>query len=106
MANDFLRRCLPYCLIWQSDGSWVVTNRAYKPIGFAGDIGWVEYGELPIGARFKNWSIEIARQLDHRGQPGEDRVYLYADSCIPTQSAQHWDAYQRRLKLLSELALV
>jgi hypothetical protein len=32
--GDFRSIYLPYCLDKQADGSWLVLNREYKPVGF------------------------------------------------------------------------
>lgn len=102
MSSDFRQVFLPYCLDQQADGSYVVTNRRYKPVGDT-RTGYVEYGGLPVRVRFKNLTAAAARRLDCQGRDRLDRIYLYNDGCIPNESKDNWDAYSLRLQLLASL---
>lgn len=102
MADPFRWLFLPYCLMRQDDGSYVVTNRRYKPIGIT-RADWVSYEEYPVRVRFKRLTVATAKALDHAGRDSLERIYLYNDGCIPTESDANWTAYSRRLQRLAGL---
>lgn len=99
--SEFRLVFLPYCLMRLEDGSYVVTNRRYKPVGMT-VTSWVDYEKYPVRIRFKR-SLSAAQiaLLDCKGRVEEDRIYLYNDSCIPTKSAANWKAYSERLQRLA-----
>lgn len=96
---------LPYCLIRQEDGSYVITNRRYKPLGMT-STGHVDYAAHPVRVKFKRLTALTARKLDYKGRDDLDRIYLYNDGCLPTDSQAHWDAYAKRLHTLAKLQVV
>lgn len=93
---------LPYCLIRQADGRYVITNREYKPLGFMTEK-WVDYAQHPIAYRIKGLTEKKAAQLSARGEAKLDRIYLYNDGCVPTHSKQDMQAYLERLAVLASL---
>ncbi|MCK5770916.1 hypothetical protein [Algiphilus sp.] len=93
----------PYCLLREPDGTYVVVNRRYKPIGFCTDE-WIDYGAHPVRTTRK-LSRAAAAKLDCDGRTGGDRIYLYNDGCIPTSSAQHMQSYLERLAVLMRVRL-
>lgn len=105
MLKDELRHThFPYCLDRQEDGSYVLLNRNYKPIGFMSDE-WVNYDEHPVGVNIKGLTPNIAAGLDARGREELDRIYLYNDGYIPTDSAESMQAYLARLAKLMALRI-
>lgn len=105
MANsDFRLVYLPYCLLRQEDGSYVVTNRRYKPVGMT-VTDHVDYMALPVRVKFKRLTAASAARIDVRGRAELDRIYLYNDSTVPTLSQADWDAYCERLRRLAALKL-
>lgn len=102
MSDTFRWMFLPYCLQRQPDGSYVVTNRRYKPIGITRK-DHVDYEEYPVRVRFKRLTAVTARALDHAGRENLDAIYLYNDGCVPTASDADWTAYSRRLQRLAGL---
>ncbi len=94
---------LPYCLLRQDDGSYVVCNRRYKPVGNTASE-WVDY-EPAVRVRIKGLTAAVATKLDHAGRDDLDRIYLYNDGCIPTDSAANWQAYSVRLAKLAGLKI-
>jgi hypothetical protein len=78
-AVDFRAISLPYVLRRQEDGSYLVLNRKYKPIGFLTDE-WVDYENYPIAHHFVRETIE---KLAIPGSRYGD-IYLYNDGSIPT----------------------
>lgn len=75
-------------------------NRHYKPLGVY-DRTHIDYA--PYAVRFKGLTAAKAGRISHTGSGNTDKVFLYADGCIPTRSAADWAAYQARLALLAKL---
>ena len=92
---------MPYCLIKQADGSYVICNRRYKPVGIT-RTDFVDYDEYPVKVRFKRQlSVVQAKALDWNGRDSVDRIFLYNDGCVPTDCDAHWKAYSKRLQRLA-----
>lgn len=100
--NDFRAVFFPYCLDKQPDGQYVVLNREYKPIGFKTKEN-VKYEDYPIFVELKGVGSATAAKLSYKGDPNTDRIYLYNDSCVPTESAEHMKNYLKRLEILAKL---
>lgn len=98
---DFRHTFLIYCLQRLQDGSYVTLNRRYKPVGMTSSE-WVEYEDPPVRFKFKRAlsSSQIAA-LSYKADPSAERIYLYNDGCIPTDSDASWTAYANRLKRLA-----
>ena len=103
--SEFRHVFLPYCLEQQADGQWAVLNRNYKPVGMHTGA-FVKY-EAPFLFRFKTPLTQTTREaLCAPGSECSDKkIWLYNDGCIPTDSAAHWSAYQKRLERLAGLQL-
>src|SRR5690606_41622482 len=79
MLKEELRHThFPYCLDRQEDGSYVLLNRNYKPIGFMTE-SWVNYEEHPVGVMVKGMTAELAAELDIRSRDKLDSIHLYSD---------------------------
>lgn len=106
MALDNFRQvCLPYCLDRQPDGSYVVLNREYKPLGFT-EKRLVKYEEYPIQIRLQGLTRELATRISHNGNPDLQRIYLYDDDCAPNVGyPKDMQAYLKRLEMLMPLKL-
>ena len=102
--NDFRSVCLPYCLQQQADGTYVVLNREYKPLGFR-TKEFVQYAQYPVGLPLKGLTAAKAKKISARGEENLNYIYLYNDGCIPTDSKSAWEAYSQRLKLLADLEM-
>ncbi|WP_156000793.1 hypothetical protein [Thioalkalivibrio sp. ALJT] len=103
MANENVRAVyFPYCIQKQEDGSWLLLNRNYKPVGFnTGD--WITYSDFPVSMKVKGLGPDTLRKLScHDEEPG-DRVYLYNDGTVPTGDAKAMAAYLKRLEILLNL---
>lgn len=94
----------PYCLDRQPDGTYAVLNRDYKPLGLA-TKEHVQYADYPCLVKLPGLTPAMAAQLSAKASPDTQRVYLYDDGCVPTDSQPKWDAYQRRLQLLAALQI-
>jgi hypothetical protein len=103
MMNSFRQVFLPYWLQKLPDGRWVVLNREYKPLGFRTGA-WVDYEDYPICVELKDLKPEKVSFTGH--QQYKDRIYLYNDGCIPTDSDKHMKAYLQKIKELAKLEIV
>jgi hypothetical protein len=102
--TDFRAVYLPYCLKKQADGSWVVLNRRYKPVGF-NTSEWVDYENFPVSAKLEGLTQAKLSKLSYTGVADGDTVYLYNDGCIPTNKG-NMAGYLEKLGVLAGLALV
>lgn len=102
-ATDFRSVFLIYCLQRLPDGSYIALNRKYKPLGQAG-AAWVDYETAPGRFKFKR-ALSAAQvvAISWNGNPDAERVFLYNDGCVPTDSAADWAAYSARLQRLAGL---
>jgi hypothetical protein len=99
---------LPYCLKKQSNGQYIVLNRAYEPLGFhrkrtseGHNETWPNNPAPPVKLRIRS---KTAAKLSHLGDPDTEVIFLYADACIRTKT--HMNAYMERLELLSKLKVI
>jgi len=104
VQTDFRSVYFPYCIQKQSDGSWVVLNRQYKPVGF-NTSEYINYEEFPVSAKLQGIGPAVAGKLSYSGEDASDRIYLYNDGCIPTDSKTNMDAYLKKLGILAKLGL-
>ena len=100
MAKEFRSICLPYCLKKQEDGSFIVLNRNYKPLGFNTN-DHLEYEAYPISLKIKGLTKASIKHLAYSGEIKDGFIYLYDDSCIPTRSAEHMKSYLDKLERLA-----
>lgn len=100
-VSDFRQVFLIYCLDLQPDGSYVALNRRYKPVGLV-STEWVDYEAFPVRFKFKRaLSAGQIAALSYKGDTAPERIYLYNDGCVPTDSDAHWSAYSKRLQRLA-----
>lgn len=101
--NKLFRIAMPYCLDLQPDGSYVILNRDYKPLGFA--MGeFANYQNYPIRHALEGLGPAIATKISCHGSSDLSRIYLYHDGSNPTNGmACNWNDYIRRLEYLSRL---
>lgn len=92
---------LPYCLQKMEDGRYIALNRRYKPLGMDA-AEWLTYEAIPHLQRLRISEAQAA-QLDHRGAPDPDRIYLYPGDGLDPRDTTAWNAYCARLALLAEL---
>jgi len=96
----------PYCLEQQEDGSWVLLNRNYKPVGFnTGDF--IRYEEHPVSIRLRGIGPATLKRLafdgEIKGEGAKPYVMLYNDGCVPTLSTDHMASYLQKLEILMKL---
>jgi hypothetical protein len=92
----------PYCLQKQADGSYLILNRDYKPVGFNTKEHLV-YENYPVAVQFARLLPATAAKLSVHGKPDLDAIYLYNDGTVPTDSQANMAAYLARLELLAKL---
>jgi hypothetical protein len=98
---DFRSMFFPYCLKKQDDGTYVVLNREYKPVGFIPQ-GSVNYGDYPVCVEIKGIRAATARKLSHNDSDDTDEIYLYNDGCNPIKDKEYMAAYLKKLELLAK----
>lgn len=92
----------PYCLQKQPDGSYLILNRNYKPVGF-NTRDHLKYEDYPVAVRFARLLGPTAAKLSVHGHADLDNIYLYDDGTIPTDSPANMAAYLKRLETLAGL---
>jgi hypothetical protein len=95
---------LPYCIKQQDDGTYVILNREYKPLGFNTREN-IKYSAYPICVRLKGLTAKAAAKLSYKNSPDTKEIFLYNDGCIPTASAAHMKAYLARLAHLAKFKI-
>ena len=50
-------------------------------------------------------TVSTAKKLSWNGDPNVERVYLYADGCVPTAGPAKMSAYLARLAVLANLSI-
>lgn len=100
--TEFRSIYLPYCLQRQADGSWVILNREYKPVGF-NTMGWIDYGDYPVAVTLKGLGPAALKRIAYDGKFENGHAYLYNDGCTPTRAPKYMKAYLARLAILARL---
>lgn len=93
-----------YCLDQQADGSYVFLNRNYKPVGFI-DVSFTNYDEYPVAVHIKGLTAAKAEKISYKSDPSTNRIYLYNDGCVPTDSAKYMTEYLKRLGVIASLKI-
>ncbi|QLH51320.1 MAG: hypothetical protein HWD57_17045 [Candidatus Accumulibacter cognatus] len=102
--GDFRSIYLPYCIQQNPDGSWVVLNREYKPVGFNTN-DYIKYEDYPVSVKLKGLGPSTLEKLSYSGQVSGNRIYLYNDGSNPVLGSAEMKAYLKRVELLSKLAV-
>jgi hypothetical protein len=95
----------PYCIEKQNDGTWLVLNRRYKPIGF-NTTEFIDYQAYPVSMRIRGLGPATLKKLSWEDKAPGNRVYLYNDGCVPTKSPKAMSSYLKKLKILMKLKSV
>jgi hypothetical protein len=101
---DFRCIYLPYCLVKQKNGNYLVLNLNYKPLGFATN-DFLQYEDYPIEVKFRGLTKIIAAKLSWKESGDVEKIFLYNDGCIPTVSEEHMKKYLKKLKILAKLEI-
>lgn len=87
------------------DGSYLLLNRSYKPLGVFTDE-WVTYETHPSRFRFvRPLTKATTEALCVYGGAQPDGLFLYDDGTIPTESAAAWKTYSAKLQRLAALKI-
>jgi hypothetical protein len=89
----------PYCLHRKSDGTYLVLNRQYTPVGNP-SRQFVDYEQID-GIRL-TITEDDAERLSWDGNRDVRRIYLFNDGCPPWAGKAHREAYKRRLAIIEE----
>jgi len=104
VSTDFRAVYFPYCIEKQDDGTWVVMNRQYKPVGF-NTSDYISHEDYPVSAKLSGIGPGVCRKLAYDGKGQGNRVYLYNDGTNPVGSKANMDAYLKKLAILAKLGL-
>ena len=91
---ELFRMYFPYGMEQQPDGSWVLFNRHYKPVGF-NTTDHIDYGAYPVGFG-KRFAPSMKAKLSWTGEDTGDRVFFYNDGCLPDGLRGEMKAYLGR----------
>lgn len=94
---------MPYCIQKLAAGRCIILNRRHKPVGSLSDEH-VDYETHP-DVMILGLTPEIETQLSWSAcdADNEGRIFLYAETCIPTADPMFMDAYLKRIALLMTL---
>ncbi|TVL08209.1 hypothetical protein AYI74_21840 [Shewanella algae] len=102
--GDFRSVYMPYCLKKQPDGSYVVLNREYKPVGF-NTRDHITYEDFPVSSKLKGIGPGTAKKLSYKDSDDTETIYLYNDGCVPVHSAENMKLYLKKLAILAKLEI-
>lgn len=97
--NNFISVVLPYCLKRLEDGTYVILNREYKPIGFK-TREHIEYEDFPITHKIKGITKKTAEKLSWKGDNNLDTIFLYDGTNII--SSIKMNLYLEKIKIISK----
>jgi len=103
-STDFRAVYLPYCIEQTEDGSWLVLNRHYKPVGFNTE-DHIKYSEYPVASTIKGLGPATLKKLSYTGVVSGNRVYLYNDGSNPLNGPTEMAAYLKRIEVLAKLSI-
>ncbi len=92
----------------QDDGSYLVQNRRYQPVGTTARRSDPVPPSWPVRVRFPELDADMAAKLSFSGSTDLEMVYLYDDTAdhLPVPGTEQWTAYAARLELLSGMRVV
>ena len=102
--KDFRAIVLPYCLQKIKDGSYIILNRNYKPIGFNTNEH-LRYEDYPICHRIKGINRKTAISLSYNNSNDIEKIYLYSNDCIPTNSTDNMEKYLHKIATIAKYKL-
>lgn len=102
--HNFRQIHMPYCLKRNVDGTYVVLNREYKPLGFD-TKDYISYEDYPIAIKYKISKV-TAKKLAYNHEESNHTIYLYNDGCIPEHSAKNMKAYIDKLTILAKITKI
>ena len=104
-SRHFIDVYYPYCLERQKNGSYVILNRNYKPVGFR-TTSHVDYLKLPILVKLKGLTKAKAAKLSWNTDTDLAKIYLYDDNTThPVRNKENMSLYLAKLEMLATLKL-
>lgn len=102
--------CFPYCIKQNDNGSFVVLNREYEPLGFNNSNSGYSSMELPINTSYHELSLAYSKILKigdgvHIQNEGKD-IFLYDDATNPFYNKKYMKSYFDKLKILADIPTV
>jgi hypothetical protein len=89
--RDFGYIMFPYCIKKLDDGTYIVLNRMYKPIGFK-TKEYLRYEDYPACHKIRGINKKTAKLISWDGNDDTNMIFLYYDGNIPTDSDKNMDA--------------
>ncbi len=100
--RDLRLTYLPYCLHRRTDGSYILLNRDYMPLGQKRNVNQPCYfGSYPFSIRFANMTPHLASRLSHNKSPDMERIYFYDEAHVPSKTVKEMARYIARLVTLA-----
>lgn len=81
--NILRRTHLPYCVHKQANGSYILLNRYYVPLGVLGEFD-MEKDSKNFEFYFARMTPITAAKISWNNKPDVDKIFLYHDGCPPT----------------------
>ena len=91
---------LPFCLKRLEDGTYILLNREYKPIGFK-TKEQIEYKNFPVTHKIKGITKKTVEKLSWKGDNNLDTIFLYDGKNI-TSSINKMNLYLEKIKIISK----
>lgn len=102
MLRNVRHIMFPYGMTRNDDGTWVLFNRNYKPVGLISE-DHVDYNDPRHKMKIKGLSRATLAKLDIRGEGLGTQIFFYNDATTPESSASAMSAYLKRLEILIRL---
>ncbi len=101
--NELIDTHFPYCLLQLDDGTWAILNREYRAVGHSPAQAVASFDDLPPAIRIRRISPQRIAKLSCTGKIDGKYIYLYNDSCTPTDGPKAAAGYLERLAQLFDL---
>jgi hypothetical protein len=98
---NYLSIYMPRCIKRENDGTYVVLNREFKPIGFK-TSEFITYEEYPVCVKFKKMDPRTAKKLSVHEEYDPDCIYLYSEMRDLLDNEENMKKYLEKLAILSK----
>ncbi len=96
------KHMFPYGMRKNPDGTWILINRQYKPVGLI-TKEHIDYEDIKYTFKIKNFSLKNKNALSCTKDREENVIYFYNDGCIPESSAENMASYLNKIEILFKL---
>jgi hypothetical protein len=97
--TDVRWQFLPYAVIKQPSGKYVIVNRRYKPIGTIDNSVWYDYERYAVHLKL---TTAKRKKIAYSENEKEGVFWLYGGSAAPVDK-QRKDEYFKRLSVLMDV---